>query len=210
MMVLYSYWRSTTAYRARIALNLKGVEYRVESVDLVAGAQRSEVYSALNPVQAVPSLVTKAGEVLTQSMAILEYLEETSPDPALLPQDPLIRARIRAAANVIATDIHPVNNLRVVNRIKEMGHGQDDSVAWMQHWMHKGFAAFATLAAGETPFAFGDMPGLADICLVPQLYNAHRWGVDLSAYPRLTEIEARCLALPEFDAAKPENQKDAA
>lgn len=208
-MKLYSYWRSTTAYRARIALNLKGVAYEITSVDLLAGAQHSEAYAALNPVRALPSLVMDDGAVLTQSMAILEYLEETMPEPPFLPADPLERARIRAAANVIATDIHPINNSGVVNKIKEMGHSDEEMTAWMHHWMHRGFAAFQVLAREETPFAFGETPGLADICLVAQLYNGHRFGVDLSPYPRLTEIEARCLAIPAFEAARPENQEDA-
>ncbi|OWU66769.1 maleylacetoacetate isomerase [Roseovarius sp. 22II1-1F6A] len=208
-MKLYTYWRSTTSYRVRIALNLKGLAYAPVPVDLVAGTHKARDYVALNPGQSVPTLVLEDGTVLTQSMAILDWLEETHPDPALLPSDALQRARVRAAALTIAADVHPVNNLRVVARLKEMGHSQDDTVAWMNHWMRQGFTAFTQLIDPETEFCFGDKPGLTDLCLVPQLYNAHRWGCDLTGLSRLTEIEARCLALPAFDAARPENQPDA-
>ncbi len=209
-MKLYSYWRSTTSYRVRIALNLKGLQYESIPVNLVKGEQSSSDYVSLNPGQGVPALVLDDGTVLTQSMAILDWLEETRPTPALLPQDPVERARVRAASLVIATDIHPVNNLRVVAKLKAMGHSQDEAVAWMNDWMAKGFTAFGRMIGEDTPFCFGDTPGLADICLVPQLYNAHRWGLDLAPFKRLTEIESRCLALPAFDAARPENQPDAA
>ncbi|MFV0385277.1 maleylacetoacetate isomerase [Paracoccus sp. (in: a-proteobacteria)] len=208
-MKLYSYWRSTTSYRVRIALNLKGIAYAAVPVNLVRGEQKAPDYAALNPGLGVPTLLLDDGTALTQSMAILDWLEETHPDPALLPQDAVARARVRAAALVIATDIHPVNNLRVTGRLKAMGHDQDDTVGWMNDWMTRGFAAFDRMIASDTPFCFGDRPGLADLCLVPQLYNAHRWGCDLASFPRLTQIEARCLALPAFDAARPENQPDA-
>ena len=208
-MRLYTYWRSTTSYRVRIALNLKGIAYEAVPVDLVKGQQGAADYAALNPGRGVPTLVLDDGTVLTQSMAILEWLEEAHPEPPLLPGDPLARARVRAAALAVATDIHPVNNLRVVSRLKAMGHSQDETVAWMNDWMTRGLAAFAAMIEADTPFCFGDTPCLADLCLVPQLYNAHRWGCDLAPYPRLTEIEARCLALPAFDAARPETQPDA-
>ena len=208
-MKLYGYWRSTTSYRVRIALNLKGLVYDQTSVNLVAGDQRAEGYTALNPGQGVPTLVLDDGTVLTQSLAIIDYLDATYPDPALLPLAPLARAKVRAAAQIIATDVHPVNNLRVVAKLKSLGHGQDEAVAWMNDWMTRGFAAFEQLIAPDTPYCFGEAPGLADLCLVPQLYNAHRWGCDLAPFPRLTGIEARCLALPAFDAARPENQQDA-
>ena len=208
-MKLYTYWRSTTAYRVRIALNLKGISYDSVPVNLVAGEQSAADYAALNPGLGVPTLVLDDGTVLTQSMAILDWLDESHPDPALLPEGALDRARVRATAMVIASDIHPVNNLRVVGKLKSLGHSQADAVAWMNDWMTRGFEAFAKLIDPDTPFCFGDTPGLADICLVPQLYNAHRWGTDLSPFRRLTEIENRCLALPAFDAARPENQPDA-
>jgi len=136
----------------------------------------------LNPAQGVPALVLDDGSVLTQSMAILEWLDESYPVPALLPEDPIIKARARAAALSIATDIHPVNNLRVIGKLKSMGHSQDDAVAWMNDWMVRGFTAFQRLIEPHTPFCCGDSPGIADLCLVPQLYNARRWGCDLSQF----------------------------
>lgn len=208
-MKLYSYWRSTTSYRVRIALNLKGLTFETVSVNLVAGEQRAEEYLGINPGAGVPALMLETGEVLTQSMAILEWLEIYEPEPPLLPSDPTPRAKVQAAALGIATDIHPVNNLRVVGKLKSLGHDQDAAVAWMNHWMTEGFTAFERLIDDSAPFCFGERPGLADICLVPQLYNAHRWGCDLSGFERLTEIERRCLAHPAFDAARPENQPDA-
>lgn len=209
MVTLYSYWRSTTSYRVRIALNLKGFAYEQVTVDLVAGEQSAEEYSSLNPGQGVPTLVLEDGSVLTQSMAILDWLDRAHPDPALLPADPLGRAQALAAALGIATDIHPVNNLRVVGKLKSLGYSQDEIVAWMNDWMARGFTAFAQLIRGDTPFCFGESPGLADICLIPQLYNARRWELDLTPFNRLTDIEARCLALPTFDNARPEHQPDA-
>lgn len=208
-MKLYSYWRSSTSYRVRIALNMKGVAYELIPVDLVAGAQTEAGYATLNPGMGVPSLVLDDGTVLIQSMAILDWLEDTSPDPALLPETPVAKARVRAAALAIATDIHPVNNLRVIGRLKSMGHSPQEVATWMNDWMARGLAAFSQMIAADTPFCFGAAPGLADLCLVPQLYNAHRWGCDLSPFPRLTEIETRCLSLPAFDAARPEHQPDA-
>lgn len=209
MLTLHTYWRSTTSYRVRIALAFKGIEYHARPVDLVAGAQHAPDYTALNPVQGVPTLVLEDGTVLTQSMAILDYLDHMQPDPPLLPpKNPLLRARVLAAAMVFATDVHPANNLKIVTRIKELA-GEDAAAPWMQQWMVQGFTAFDALIEPVTPFAFGDEPTLADICLVAQLYNAHRWDVDLTATPRLLDIEQRCLALPAFDAARPENQMDA-
>lgn len=209
-MHLYSYWRSTTSYRVRIALNLKGLNYQMSSVDLVAGDQRGPGYVALNPGQGVPTLVLDDGTVLTQSMAIIDYLEALVPEPALIPKDPVARAKVLAAAYVIAMDIHPVNNLKVVNRLKAV-HGADADAAteWMCHWMHEGFRAYQALLPKGQRFSFSDEPSLADICLVAQLYNAHRWGLDLAPFARLVEIEAEALKLPAFDAARPENQPDA-
>jgi maleylacetoacetate isomerase len=208
-MKLYSYWRSSTSYRVRIALNLKRIAYETIPVDLVAGDQSAPGYAAVNPSQGVPTLVLDDGTVLTQSMAILEFLEESHPIPPILPREPVLRARVRAASLAVATDIHPLNNLRVIARLKAMGHSQDEAVAWMVEWMARGFAAISRMIEPESPFCFGDTPTMADICLVPQLYNANRWGVDLSAFPRLVQIEERCLARPAFAAAHPDRQPDA-
>lgn len=209
-MKLYSYWRSSTAYRVRTALNLKGVAFETVPVDLVAGDQRDAAFLGINPSGGVPALQLDDGTILTQSMAILEWLEDTYPAPAMLPADPVAAAQVRAAAMVVACDIHPVNNLKVVQHLKSMGHSQDDGVAWMCDWMHAGLTAFQELLPDGSEFCFGDAPGLADICLIPQLYNAQRWGLDLAPFARLTEIEAQCLAHPAFDSARPENQPDAA
>ena len=206
-MKLYSFAQSTTAYRVRIALNLKGLPYETLPIDLSKGAQLDPDYAALNPIKAVPTLVTDAGDVLTQSMAILTYLDAVYPAPALIPDDPLERARVEAAAQVISADVHPVNNLKIRKRLEGIGQSHDNVVAWMNHWMCEGFAAFQALVRPDTPYAFGDAPSLADLCLVPQLFNAHRWKCDLTPFRRLVEIEDRCLALPAFDAARPENQK---
>ncbi|WP_193142796.1 MULTISPECIES: maleylacetoacetate isomerase [unclassified Meridianimarinicoccus] len=210
MLTLYSYWRSTTSYRVRVALNLKGLSYRTVPVDLVAGAQHAPDYVALNPIKGVPTLVLEDGTALTQSLAILDYLDQIAPDPALLPDDPVLRARVQAAAQVIATDIHPVNNLKLVNRLKsEYGLSADQGVEWMRHWMTQGLHAYQALLPEGPAYSFSDTPLLCDICLVTQLYNAHRWGVDLTPFARLLQIEEQALKLPAFDAARPENQPDA-
>lgn len=209
-MKLYGYWRSTTSYRVRIALNLKGLSYETVPVDLVAGEQRSQGYAALNPGQGVPTLVLDDGTVLTQSLAIIDYLDVTVPDPALLPTDPVGRARGLAAAYAIAMDIHPVNNLKVVERMKaDCGISAEGGAEWMRHWMTAGFHAYQGLLPEGPTFSFSDRPQLADICLVAQLYNAHRWGVDMTPFGRLLQIEDAALKLPAFEAARPENQPDA-
>ncbi len=208
-MRLYSYWRSTTSYRVRIVLNLKGFDHDIVPVDLVKGAQRTPEYAAINPGRGVPTLELDDGSHLTQSLAIIDYLDHLRPDPAILPAEPLARARTMAAAHQVALDIHPVNNLRVVNRLKQMGHSQEDVISWMNHWMHEGLSAYQAMIAPDTPFSFGDAPDLADICLTAQMYNARRWGLDLTPFARIVEIEQACLALPAFDAARPENQPDA-
>ncbi|MEM6760384.1 MAG: maleylacetoacetate isomerase [Pseudomonadota bacterium] len=208
-MKLYSYWRSTTAYRVRIALALKGLEAEIVPVDLLAGDQKTESYAALNPIKGVPTLELDDGTILTQSLAILSYLDAVQPDPPLVPADPVAAAHVQAAAMAVAIDIHPVNNLKVLNKLKDIGHSQDECIAWMHHWMTEGLTAFDALIDDSTPFAFGDAPGLADICLVAQLYNAHRWGVSLDPYPRLSAIEDRSCALPAFATAHPDNQPDA-
>lgn len=209
-MTLYGYWRSTTSYRVRAALNLKGVAYDTVPVDLVAGAQRAPEYAALNPAQGVPTLVLDDGTVLTQSLAILHYLDAVYPAPPLLPSDPVAKARVLAAAHTVALDIHPVNNLRVIQHLKA-AHGADatQAKAWMAHWMTEGFQALESMISDQARFSFGDAPDLADLCLVAQVYNAHRWGVDLGPYPKIRRVEAACLSVPEIAAAHPDRQPDA-
>lgn len=213
-LTLHSYWRSSAAYRVRIGLNLKGLDYAIEPVHLVrdGGEQRSDAYAALNPQKLVPTL--QHGERrLTQSLAILEYLDEAFPAPPLLPTDAHARARVRALAMLVASDIHPLNNLRVLQYLKrENGLDQSAIDAWMRHWMQEGFAAMEAMLAGSPTtgrLCHGETPTLADCCLVPQIYNARRFNVSLDAYPEIVRIEANCLALPAFDAARPENQPDA-
>ena len=205
-MKLYSYWRSSCSYRVRIALGLKGLSWETVPVHLVKGEQAAESYGAVNPSHLVPSLELADGTVLTQSLAIIDWLDAAHPEPPLVPADPLARARVLAASHIIAMDVQPITNSGTVSHLKaDYGASQEAGVAWMVHWMEKGFAAFQASIAKDTPFAFGDAPGLADICLVPQLYNAHRWGVDLAPFARLTEIEARCLGAPGLRRRPPRN-----
>lgn len=213
-LVLHTYWRSSAAYRVRIGLNLKALPWQARPVHLVrdGGEQHSPAYRQLNPQQLVPTLEHR-GLVLTQSMAILEYLDEAFPDTPLLPEDPAGRARVRGLAQLLACDIHPINNLRVMQYLERTLHvPADDRTAWTLHWMAEGFAAMEAVLGGSTAtgtYCHGEQPGLADACLVPQLYNARRFGLDLAPYPILQRIEAACLALPAFDAARPEKQVDA-
>jgi maleylacetoacetate isomerase len=212
---LYSYWRSSAAYRVRIGLNLKGLPHQITPVHLVrdGGQQHTAAYAALNPQELVPTL--RHGErVLQQSMAILEYLDEVFPDPALLPDDAEGRARVRALAQLVACDIHPLNNLRVMQFFSDTWSvPQPERDDWTRHWMQVGFEAMERMLVESVDtgrFCHGDSPGLADCCLVPQLYNARRFNVDMAPYPTLARIDAACLALPAFDAARPEHQPDAA
>ncbi len=210
-MKFYTYWRSTAAYRVRIALKLKGLETAEHFIHLSrnGGEQFSDDYKNINPQALVPSLVLDDGRVLTQSMAILEYLEESYPDPPILPSDRYERAEVRAASQLITSDIHPINNLRVGQYLKStFGHDQDDVIIWMRHWMNLGFSAFQEMIRGDTEFCFSSRPGMADICLVAQLYNGHRWGASLDRFPRLLDIENACLATDAFAQSVPENQPD--
>lgn len=207
---LYGYWRSSAAYRVRIALALKGLDYDHKGIDLRTGAQSGVGFKLLNPQGLVPYLID--GEVgLNQSLAIIEYLDETYPEPRLLPDDPVGRARVRAAALAIACDIHPVNNLRVLKYLKSpLGHEQADIDAWAQHWIETGFAALEEIAEGSKgPYLFGDTVTLADVCLVPQMYNARRVRAELSSFPRLVEIDKALNALPAVKKARPDSQPDA-
>jgi maleylacetoacetate isomerase len=213
-MKLYDYYRSSAAYRVRIALNLKGVAPDERTfVHLRMGNQRAQDYLSLNPQGLVPALQLDEAHVLTQSLAICEYLDETHPSPPLLPADALGRARVRAVALAIACEIHPLNNLRVLNYLLHtLGVSAEQKDGWYRYWVDVGLEALETQLAREPAtgrFCHGDTPTLADVCLVPQLANARRVKIDLSPYPTLTRIEADCLALPAFAAAMPERQPDA-
>lgn len=208
-MKLYSYWRSTTSYRVRIVLNLKGFDYETKPVNLIKAEQRTAKYTALNPQKGVPVLELDDGSHLTQSLAIIDYLDALRPEPAILPTEPLVRAKVMAAAHAVALDIHPVNNLRVVQHLEAMGHSKAETLEWMLHWMREGLAAYQAMIRPDTPFSFGDTPDLADICMVAQLYNGRRWGLDLAPFERIVEIEQNCLELDAFQRAQPEAQPDA-
>jgi maleylacetoacetate isomerase len=208
-MKLYGYFRSSAAYRVRIALNLKGLSYEQVPVNLLKGEQAGADYAAVNPQMRVPALDT--GEaILTQSPAILEYLEEIHPEPALLPAEPLRRAKVRAAAALIGCDIHPLNNLSVLRYLKRtLGHDQPAIDAWYVHWVRQGFDALERLIE-PGPYAFGAQPTLADIYLVPQVFNARRFEIPLDSYPKIAAVDAACAGIDAFRRAEPGNQPDAA
>jgi maleylacetoacetate isomerase len=210
MLKLYSYFRSSAAYRVRIALNLKGLSYEILPVHLTkqGGEQRRPEYRGVNPQMRVPALVA-GGEVLTQSLAIIEYLDETHPQPPLLPEDPLHRAKIRGVAQAIACDIHPLNNLIVLQYLKRTLKQEQPTIdAWYAHWIATGFEAIEAMIA-PAPYAFGTEVSLADICLVPQVANARRYRVPLEGFPRIVAVDAACQKLEAFEQARPENQPDA-
>ncbi len=213
-LVLYSYWRSSAAYRVRIGLNLKRLRYETVPVHLLrdGGEQHSAAYREANPQQLVPVL-QHGHRMLRQSLAILDYLDEVWPEPVLLPATARGRQRVRALAQLVACDIHPLNNLRVLQYFeREWNVPQTERDAWVRHWMEQGFHAFEQLLADNpatSAFCEGHAPTVADCCLIPQLYNARRYGMDLAAFPTLLRIEAACLALPAFDDARPERQPDA-
>jgi maleylacetoacetate isomerase len=208
---VYTYFRSSAAYRLRIALNLKGLSGDMVSVHLQkdGGQHRKPEYRAINPQMRVPALKLDSGEVLTQSLAIIEYLDEVDPQPPLLPRDPVQRAKVRALALSIACDIHPLNNLAPLRYLKnELGQDQSKIDAWYHHWILEGFEALETMVR-PGPYAFGGEVTLADVCLVPQIYNARRLKVPLERFPKLVAIDAACAKLPAFEQARPENQPDA-
>lgn len=210
-MKLYSYFRSSAAYRVRIALNLKGLPYEMASIHLTkdGGRQRSPEFKAVNPQMRVPALKLSSGEVLTQSLAIIEYLDEINPERPLLPADALARAKVRAIAQLIACDIHPLNNLVALQYLKRtLKHEQPEIDAWYHHWVIEGFTALEAMMT-PSPYACGTHVTLADICLVPQVYNARRLKVPLDNFPKIVGVETACLKLPAFDKARPENQPDA-
>jgi maleylacetoacetate isomerase len=206
--VLYDYHRSSAAYRVRIALNLKGIDYERRAVNLVESAQRSDDYRALNPQALVPMLEID-GQRLTQSLSIIIYLATRFPEPPLLPHDAADAAHVRAMALAIACDIHPLNNLRVLKYLKgELGHSQADVDRWYAHWIVEGLAPLeATAAPRAGDFLFGDAPTIADVCLVPQLYNARRFNVPLDDYPTLLRADENASRLEPFAAAHPDRQE---
>jgi maleylpyruvate isomerase len=208
-MRLYDYWRSSAAYRVRIALHLKGLAYEPIAIDLRKGAQRSRAYRARNPQGLVPYL--EDGEVgIGQSFAIMEYLDERYPEPPLLPKDAAARAYVRALALAIVCEIHPLNNMRVLQYLEQRGAPEPDRLTWYRHWVGQGFEPIeAVLAARGDPFCFGDSPTLADVCLVPQVYNARRYSCDLEPYPTIRTLDGRCRQIEAFAKAAPELQPDA-
>ncbi len=206
---LFDYWRSSTSYRVRIALAIKGVAHERVAINLVAAEHGEADYRARNPQGLVPTLEVD-GVPITQSLAIIDWLDATYPEPRLIPADPMARARALARTLIIATDIHPIQNMRVLKQLeKAFGADQGAREDWYRHWMAEGFAALETMA-GDGPFLGGAAPDIADLCLVPQMYNARRFALPLDAYPRLVAIDAAACALPAFAAAHPDRVKPAA
>jgi maleylpyruvate isomerase len=213
-MKLYTFFRSSASYRVRIALNLKGLDYEQAPIHLRRGGgeQLKPAYTAINPQALVPALEDN-GHVFSQSLAIIEYLEERYPKPPLLPSDAAERAIVRSMALLIACEVHPIQNLRVLNHLKsDHKQSDDDTIRWARHWINLGLSALEKMIVSlskQDKFCFGDTPTMADLCLVPQLANARRFGIDLPAYPKLLAIEAACMSLPAFANAAPERQPDA-
>jgi maleylacetoacetate isomerase len=208
---LYTYFRSSAAYRVRVALNLKGLAYEAISIHLTkdGGRQNSSEFRTVNPQGRVPALALDSGDIITQSLAIIEYLDEMHPKPPLLPADPVARAKVRAAADLIACDIHPLNNLIALQYLRrQLKHEQPEIDTWYHHWVLQGFEALESMLQ-PGPYSFGREVTLADICLVPQVFNARRLKVPLEKFPNIVAIDAACLKLPAFDKARPENQPDA-
>lgn len=204
--ILYDYWRSSASYRVRIALNLKGVDYELREVSLLDGAHKGDANRARNAQGFVPTLAID-GHELVQSLAIIDYLDATCPDPPLMPSDPVARSHALARALVVAADIHPVDNLRVLKYLKnELGHDQGAIDIWYRHWIVEGFTALEAMAP-DSGYLGGDTPDLSDICLVPQMYNARRFETDLAPFPKLVRIDAALNQLPAFALAAPEAAK---
>jgi maleylacetoacetate isomerase len=209
-MRLYSFFRSSASYRVRIALALKGLKYETDSIKFSENAHRSDAYRKINPQKRLPALQLDDGSVLIQSLAIIEYLDETHPQPALLPKSPAERARVRAVAQIVSCDIHPLNNLGTRQVLTGMFGADDEKLnEWATYWIQEGFAAIDRLLE-PGPFAFGDTITLADLCIVPQMWNARRYNVPVGDYPRVLAVEASARQHPAFLAAAPEAQPDAA
>jgi len=210
-MKLYGYWRSSASYRLRLALGLKGLDVEHIAVNLKAGAHLKSEHGSLNAQSLVPIIELEDGTRLTQSLAIVEYLEDIYPEPALLPKTPVMRAKVRAAAHIIVADIAPIQNLRVLKFIRAE-HGCDDAGVelWAAHWIEKGLRALETVCGTiDTPFFGGSSPGYFECCLIPQIYNARRFGVNMTHFPRLSDLDKALQSHPVFIAALPENQSDA-
>ncbi len=211
-MKLYSFFRSSAAYRVRIALNLKNIPYETTSIHLSkeGGLNRRPDFKAVNPQMRVPALVDSSGDVLIQSLAIIEYLDETFPDPPLLPADAMERAHVRAVAQMIACDIHPLNNTSPLRYLKHQLKQEQDTIdEWYRHWVNEGFAAIEAMIK-PGPYICGSRVTMADLCLVPQVYNARRFKVPIEqSFPKIAAVDAACLKLPAFDKARPERQPDA-
>ena len=212
-LILHNYFRSSSSTRLRVALNLKGLSYNYLAHHLRKGEHHDPTYLAVNPQGLVPALVLEDGTVLTQSLAIIEYIDEIHPSPPLLPNSALDRARVRALAHAIALDIHPINNLRVLNYLRSTFSADDEAVAaWFRHWVAATFTPLETMLAGDPRtgrFCHGETPGLADLCLYAQVLNSGRFGVDMSKYPVISRIFEACAILPPFASASPNNQPDA-
>ncbi|EKT4524263.1 maleylacetoacetate isomerase [Pseudomonas putida] len=206
-MELFTYFRSTSSYRVRIALALKGLDYQALPVNLLKGEQHGAGYLALNPQGRVPALRTDEGALLVQSPAIIEYLEEAYPQVPLLPTTAEARAKVRGVAAIIGCDVHPLHNVSVLNQLRQLGHDETQVNQWIAHWVGQGLAAVEQLI-GDEGFCFGDQPGLADVYLIPQLYAAERFNVDLAGYPRIRRVKALAEAHPAFAKAHPSRQPD--
>ena len=209
-MKLYTYFRSSAAFRVRIALNLKGVQYQPVFVHLAKGEHRQPEYAKVNPQALVPTLELDDGTRLNQSLAIIEFLEEKHPSPALLPKDALGRARVRSLSNLVASEIHPVNNLRVLQHLKRaLGQSQEQIDTWYRYWIADGLAKLEAELQSRNRFSHGDAPTMADCCLVPQIFNAKRYQSDLAPYPNTMRVFDECMKLEAFDRAQPSKQPDA-